>query len=194
MYIEVVRTFQDVKEAKKNRSVIRDAKTYAQQLNVDVTFDEQHKSTSVTMGEKETEFKIISPKYIQQTLKEATDTKYKQKVSEQIWLGDYVTQRWKDNDISKHNFNPVMKWKNIPDVVLSVHTSILQQLVPTKVYRVRVKKQKEQGLDLVCTLCHSEEETVSHLLCGCSAIAQTTYKARHDRMLRPILASLIISL
>ena len=162
----------------------KDAKTYAQQLNVDVTFDEQHKSTSVTMGEKETVFKVSSPKYIQQTLKEATDTKYKQKVSEQQWLGNYVTQRWKDNDISKHNFNPIMKRKNTPDVVLSVHTSILQQLVPTKVYRV--KKQKEQGLDLVCTLCHSEEETLPHLLCGCSAIAQTIYKARHDRILRPI--------
>ena len=45
--------------------MIKDAKTYAQQLNVDVTFDEQHKSTSVTMGEKETVFKISSPKYIQ---------------------------------------------------------------------------------------------------------------------------------
>ena len=45
--------------------MIKDAKTYAQQLNVDVTFDEQHKSTSVTMGEKETVFNISSPKYIQ---------------------------------------------------------------------------------------------------------------------------------
>ena len=83
------------------------------------------------MGEKETEFKISSPKYIQQTLKEATDTKYKQKFYEQLWLGNYVTQRWKDNDISKHNFNQSV----------SVHTSILKQLVSSKVYRV--KKQKE---------------------------------------------------
>ena len=44
--------------------MIKDGKSYAQQLNVDVTFDEQHKSTSVTMGEKETEFKICSPKYV----------------------------------------------------------------------------------------------------------------------------------
>jgi len=75
-----------------------------------------------------------------------------------------------------------MKWKNIPDVVLRVYTSILQQLLHTKVYRV--KKRKEQ--DLMCTLCHSAEKTVPHLLCGCSAIAQTINKARHDSMLRPI--------
>ena len=105
------------------------------------------------MGEKETEFKISGPKYIQQTLKEATDTKHQQKVSEQLWLGNNITQRWKDND----NFNPIMKWKKIPDVVVCVYTSILQQLVPTKVYWV--KKQKEQGLDLMWALCHSAEET-----------------------------------
>ena len=136
------------------------------------------------MGKKEYELKISSPKYIQQTLKEATGTKYKQKVSAHLWLGNYVTQRWKDNDISKHNFNPVMKWKNIPDVLLSVYTSILQHFVPRKA--CRVKKQKEQVLDLICTLCHSAEETVPQLLCGYSAIAQTFYKARYDRMLRSI--------
>lgn len=45
-------------------------------VNVDVTLDEQHKSTSVTMGEKKTVLKTRSPKYIQQTFKEATGTKY----------------------------------------------------------------------------------------------------------------------
>ena len=96
------------------------------------TFGEQHKSTSVTLEEKEIVFKSSSPK-----IKAATDTKDKQKVSGQLWLGNYVTQCWKDNDISKHNFNPIMKWKIIPDVVLSVHKSILQQLDHTKVYRVK---------------------------------------------------------
>ena len=94
------------------------------------------------MGEKETEFKISSPKYIQQTLKEATDTRYKQKFYEQLWLGNYVTQRWKDNDISKHNFNQSRSGKtSLTSYSVSVHTSILKQLVSSKVYRV--KKQKE---------------------------------------------------
>ena len=82
-----------------------------------------------------------------------------------------------------------MKWKNIPDVALSVHTRILQQLVPTKVYRV-LKNQKEQGLDLMCALCNSAEETVPYLLiCGSSAITETIYKAKHDKMLGPITIS-----
>ena len=67
------------------------------------------------MGEKETEFKIIGPKYIQQTLKEATDTKYKQKLSEQIWLGNYVTEPWKDiTSLNTILTQSGMQWKNIP--------------------------------------------------------------------------------
>ena len=37
-----------------------------------------------------------------------------------------------------------------------------------------------------CSLCRQVEETVAHLLCSCEALAQTHYKARHDRMLRPV--------
>ena len=49
------------------------------------------------MGDEGTVFKTRNPKYIQQTLKEATGTKYKQIVSQQPWLGNYVTQQWKDH-------------------------------------------------------------------------------------------------
>ena len=40
--------------------------------------------------------------------------------------------------------------------------------------------------DRTCSLCRQAEETVVHLLCSCKALAQTLYKARHDRMLRPV--------
>lgn len=69
-------TFQDRCGIKPNKMLAdryrrpfwhKGAKTCTQQLKVGVTFDEEHKSTSVTMGEKETEFMISSPKYIQQT-------------------------------------------------------------------------------------------------------------------------------
>ena len=66
--IKVMRTFQNVKEAKKSSSVIQDAETYAtreRRCNIGRT----HKSTSVTMGEKKTVFKTRSPKYINKPLK-----------------------------------------------------------------------------------------------------------------------------
>ena len=69
------------------------------------------------MEEKEIVFKSSGPKF-----KEATDTKD---------IQNYVTHCWKDNDISKHNFNPIMKWKNIPDVVF------IRALNNNLVYRVK---------------------------------------------------------
>ena len=69
-HIEIVRTFQDAKEEKKRRSVIKNAKTYAQHLNLDTTPNKELKCTTVKMGEKEILFTISSPKCIQQLLKE----------------------------------------------------------------------------------------------------------------------------
>ena len=66
---------------------------------------------------------------------------------------------WAIISLSKHNFNPIMKWKNIPDVVLSVYMSILHQLVPIKVYRV--KKQKEKRLRF------NVRTSIMWLLCYC---------------------------
>ena len=117
--------------------------------------------------------------YIQQTLKEPTDTKVQAKSLRTTMAGQLCHP--------KHSFEPIMKWKNIPDVVLSVYSIILQQLVPTKVHRV--KKQKEQGLDLMCPLCQRAEETVPQLLCGCSAIAQTIYRETRYRPVYHLLLS-----
>ena len=62
-------------------------------------------------------------------------------------------------------------------------------IITTKVYRR--KKLKEGDGDLKCRLCHKREETIPHLLCQFFAIAQSLYKARHDRMLRPIYHQII---
>ena len=54
----------------------------------------------------------------------------------------------------------------------------------TKVYR---KHKLQESVDETnCRLCSNDQETVPHILCGCSRMAQTLYKAGHDRMLRPL--------
>ena len=47
-------------------------------------------------------------------------------------------------------------------------------------------KLKETQHDLKCRLCGINNETVPHLMCSCSEIAQSLYKSRHDKMLRPV--------
>ena len=76
-------------------------------------------ATQIHLSNNRREGNCVQGQWSTWKFKEATDTKD---------IQNYVTHCWKDNDISKHNFNPIMKWKNIPDVVLSVHKSILQQL------------------------------------------------------------------
>ena len=43
-------------------------------------------------------------------------------------------------------------------------------------------------------VCHVKKETVPHFMCSCSAIAQTLYNARHDRMLRPVYYAILKTL
>ena len=68
-------------------------------------------------------------------------------------------------------------------IVLSIDTSIRQQLINTKTYR---KQKLQESVDETnCRVCSNDQETVPHILCGCSQIAQTLYKDRHHKMLRP---------
>ena len=72
---------------------------------------------------------------------------------------------------------------------MSIDTSIRQQLLNTKTYRSQ--KLHQQVEELSCRLCSEKQETVSHILCGCSHIAQSLYKTRHDKMLRPVYHALL---
>ena len=72
---------------------------------------------------------------------------------------------------------------------MSIDTSIRQQLLNTKTYRSQ--KLHQQVEELSCQLCSEKQETVSHVLCGCSHIAQSLYKTRHDKMLCPVYHALL---
>ena len=49
----------------------------------------------------------------------------------------------------------------------------------------------QEVADTSCCLCHQAEETMNHIICSCSSIAQDLYKERHDCMLRPIYYSML---
>ena len=97
-----------------------------------------------------------------------------------------MTQHWNDPHISNNSYiyDIFKQWKNIPDIVMSINTSIRQQLLNTKIYRSQ--KLHEHVGELSCRLCTEKQETVSHALFGCSHIAQSLYKTRQDKMLRPV--------
>ena len=74
--------------------------------------------------------------------------------------------------------------RNVPDIVLSVNQAIRHQVVDTKTYQKA--KLQYQIENITCRMCNVEQETVPHIMCGCSSIAQGIYKSRHNKMLRPM--------
>ena len=121
---------------------------------------------------------VKEPRKIKQISHKASMKKHKNEGMKKAWIGKFVTQHWQYPEVSAHSYDIFRQWKNIPDIVLSVDTSTGQQLLNTKTYRSQTLR--EQVDDLACRLCFKDQTTVSHLLCGCSHIAQSLYKARHE--------------
>ena len=112
-----------------------------------------------------------------------TDRRIKD-LQNQLWVGKFVTQHWSDSQISNNSYDILKQWKNILDTIMSINTSIRQQLLNTKTYRSQ--KVYEQVEDLFCLLWFEKQETVSHVLCGCSRIAQSLYKTQYDKIRCPV--------
>ena len=130
------------------------------------------------------EIKDDNYKLIQRRLGSILQRLYEERVRNQPLLGFYTVSILDSDEISKNSRNIFQSWKNIPDIVLSTNESIRQQLLPTKAYSKY--KLKMETANTTGSLCKQAEEAVVHLLCSCAALAQILYKARHDRMLRPI--------
>ena len=81
------------------------------------------------------------------------------------------------------------KWENIPDIIYSVNRSIRQQHPPTKFYKPN--KAQLKITDTKCRMCGTATESTTAVLCACPNIAQSLYKARHGRSLRPIYHNLL---
>ena len=110
--------------------------------------------------------------------------KYAKEAEQQSWLGAFTTKQLQDKQMPP-TANPILKkWKNIPDIVYSVNRSIRQQLLPTKSYQQN--KAQLKITDTKCKMCGTATASTTHVLCACPKIAQSLYKARHDRSLRRI--------
>ena len=156
-HIKLVKSFQKKKEDKNLKSVFKDAKRYADELQLSCHFNEE--ATVITHDDQVTVVSTKEPRSIKEILKKTTQQKRRTEVMQQPWLGKYVSQRWKDVETTSLSYQVFKSWKSIPDIVLSVDTSIRQQLMNTKVYR---KNKSQESVDETnCRLCSNDQETVS---------------------------------
>ena len=164
-----MKSFQKKKEDKNLKSVSKGAKRYADKPQLSCQFNEE--ATVITHDDQVTVVSTKEPRSIKEISRKTTLQKRRTEVMQHPWLGKYVSQHWKDAETTSLSYQIFKSWKNIPDIVLSVDTSIRQQLMNTKVYR---KNKLQESVDEANRrLCSNDQETVPHILCGCSRIAQT---------------------
>ena len=65
-----------------------------------------------------------------------------------------------------------------------------QQLVPTKLYNQN-KTRTDTTSDAMYRMCHEFPESITHVIAGCSALAQTKYVARHNEVLKILFFELL---
>ena len=59
----------------------------------------------------------------------------------------------------------------------SLITAAQDQCIRTNYIKARIDKTQENSL---CRMCRQKEETVMHIICECTKLAQKEYKRRHD--------------
>ena len=117
-HVELARTYQGAKEEKSPRSIIKDARTFATQLGLDITFNAECKKTNVTSSSTVLEANNCQPKSIKSIIKREVVRKYEHEVEQQPWVGHFTVKQWRNEDLDNRWCNISKVWKSIPSVVL----------------------------------------------------------------------------
>ena len=182
--LNLVRMADERNHAKKLPSINTTAYNYANELGIRMTLDPVDKVTTITFHGETKIVKLAHPKALNSILKKASSEKTLTEFRNQPWLSNLSVKQENEPNIHQPSLIALNYWRNVPDLVFSVNQAIRQQLVNTKTYQKA--KLKYQIENITCRMCNVEQETVPHIMCGCSAIAQSIYKSRHDKMLRPL--------
>ena len=98
--LDIVRQFQDHEESKNFRSVLKDAKIYARDMNLETEFSSDDKMTVIKSDQRTIEIKENQVKYLNPILKEARVAIYEKMTLKQPWLGQSTTLHWNDPMLS----------------------------------------------------------------------------------------------
>ena len=100
------------------------------------------------------------------------------------WQGKLLIERKSDSQLCKNGcFSWLSKWKSCPSYTIAGAFEIYEQLLPTKLYFSKKTHTSCSG-DVKCRLCGHAQESVPHILAGCTALAQSKYLFRHNMALK----------
>ncbi|PFX34783.1 Zinc finger CCHC domain-containing protein 3 [Stylophora pistillata] len=75
----------------------------------------------------------------------------------------------------------VQKWRAAPTHTIAGIMELYEQLLPTKLYNSR-KSETTDDPEVRCRMCGKAQESVAHVLSGCSALAQTVHDTATDEL------------
>ena len=98
--LDIVRQFQDHKEGKNFRSLLIEGKIYARDVNLEMEFSSDDKTTVINFDQRTVEIKNNQVKYLKPILKEASVAIYEKMTLDQPWLEQSTTLHWNDPMLS----------------------------------------------------------------------------------------------
>ena len=105
-----------------------------------------------------------------------------EEVRQQKWQGKLIEARWDDADVTGC-FSWLCHWKAVPAHTVAGVYELYQQLLPIKIYQ-QYKTKTSNNTYVKCRMCGKAMESVPYDLSGCSVLAQSKYKTRHDAALK----------
>ena len=176
--MEMVREFEERAESLGHRSLVKDAAKFAEDLGVNLHL--KHPDPVCAVNSRE----IIPSHRVKEVLKECVEEKLEREVRGLEWQGELLIDRKSDSQLCKNGcFSWLSKWKSCPSYTIAGAFEIYEQLLPTKLYFSKKTHTSCSG-DVKCRLCGHAQESVPHILAGCTALAQNKYLFRHNMALK----------
>ena len=175
--MEIVRQFENRSIELRHNSMVKEAAKFGQELGFELTFVYPNPVCRNDVGEE------IPDAKTKKKVKEAQQNQLKGEIVSQKWQGKLTALTWSDPVQSQGCFKWLSKWKTCPTQVVTGICEMYEQLLPTRVYYSKKTRTGKEN-DVMCRLCGKAQETVAHILTGCSALAQSKYLHRHNSVLK----------
>ena len=94
--VQLVSTFQNVKEKNSLRSIVKDARTFAGLLGLNIEYNRVESKTIIKRSNSTIEVNQPQPKHLKTILRKKVENKLEEEVKQQRWIGQYTVQQWQD--------------------------------------------------------------------------------------------------
>ena len=142
--MELVRQFDEKCERNGRRSIVKDAKKYAEEMGLELSLSPGAVVTTTDSNED------ISSEKVGKVMQNSMNAKRIDTIKDQKWQGKLIQTRWIDTDLVDC-FSCLYRWQLAPTNTIAGLFELYQQLVPTKLYNQN-KTRTDTTSDAMCRM------------------------------------------